>query len=71
MILSATSEITPRPNWAGRPVIVMSVTMVTAVLSGPSATSVPVTVALAVPLPRESRPAASITTWCASSSRST
>jgi hypothetical protein len=71
MILSATSEMTPRPNCAGRPVIVMSVTMVTAVLSGPSATIEPVTVALAVPLPRESRPLASMTTLCASASRVT
>ena len=71
MILSATSEITPRPNCAGFPVIVMSVTMVTAVLSGPSAATMPVTVAFAVPLPRESRPLASITTSCAASSRET
>src|SRR5690606_32902570 len=68
MILSATSEMTPRPNWAGRPVMVMSVTIVTAVRFGPSATIVPVTVALAVPLPRASRPLASMTTlWFASS----
>jgi hypothetical protein len=68
MILSATSEMTPRPNWAGRPVMVMSVTIVTAVRFGPSATIVPVTVAFAVPLPRESRPVASMTTlWLASS----
>ena len=70
MILSATSEITPRPNCAGRPVIFMSVTIVTAVLSGPSAVMVPVTVASAVPLPRESRPLASMTTRWAASSRS-
>lgn len=71
MILSATSEITPRPNCAGRPVMVMSVTIVTSVLSGPSAVIEPVTVAFAVPLPRESRPVASMTTRCVASSRST
>ena len=51
--------------------MVMSVTMVTAVLSGPSEDIVPVTVALAVPLPRESRPLASMTTVCVLSSRLT
>ena len=71
MILSATSEITPRPNCAGFPVIVMSVTIETAVRSAPSAASEAVTVALAVPLPRESRPVASMTTSCAASSRET
>ena len=71
MILSATSEITPRPNCAGFPVIVMSVTIETAVLSGPSAASEAVTFALAVPLPRESRPVASMTTSWAASSRET
>ena len=71
MILSATSEITPRPNCAGFPVIVMSVIIETTVRSAASATMDAVTVAFAVPLPRESRPLASITTSWASSSRET
>ena len=50
--------------------IFMSVAIVTFVLSGPSAIIVPVTVASAVPLPRESRPLASMTTRWAASSRS-
>src|SRR5207237_5115624 len=43
-----TSAITPRPNWAARPVIARSVTTVTRVPL-PSDTRVAVTVALALP----------------------
>ena len=48
MILSATSEMTPRPNWATLPVTARSVSTVTLVPS-PSATSCAVIVALALP----------------------
>src|SRR6266508_1515714 len=59
--LPPTSEIMPRPNWAGLPVIDRSVCTEPAV-SSPSARSDTVTVAAAVPLPRESLPEALITT---------
>ena len=71
MILSATSEMTPRPNCAGRPVMVMSVTIVTAVLSGPSATIVPVTVALGGAVAAGVAPAGVDDDLVAASSRST
>src|SRR3982750_3596298 len=60
----------PRPNWAGRPVTVRSVITRTAVRS-PSAASVAVTVAAAVPADRMSFPVASTTIRWAASSRST
>ena len=55
--LVLTSAITPRPNWAARPVMARSVTTVTRVPLS-SGTSVAVMVALALPCPRVSRPSA-------------
>ena len=68
--LSETSCMTPRPNWAGLPVTLRSVTTRTRV-SEPSGSMVIVTVAPAVPLPRLSLPLASMTARCPASSRST
>ena len=68
--LLPTSVITPRPNCAGRPVMFRSVTTSTRVVS-PSAASVAVMIAAAVPLPRWSLPRASMTARCAASSFST
>jgi hypothetical protein len=68
-ILPATSVITPRPNWAGRPVMVRSLETCARV-PVPSAVSVTVTTADAVPLPRWSLPRASRTTRCAAGSLS-
>ncbi len=65
--LLPTSVITPRPNWAGRPVMVRSVTTSTRVPE-PSGTRTAVTTDAAVPLPRWSLPRDSITArWAASS----
>ena len=62
-----TSVITPRPNWAGRPVMFRSVSTLTRV-ELPSSCSCAVTMAAAVPLPRWSLPRASMTAlWVASS----
>jgi hypothetical protein len=59
--------MTPRPNWAGRPVMFRSVSTFTRV-AAPSAASVAVMTAAAVPLPRWSLPLASMTArWAASS----
>ena len=69
-ILSPTSAMTPRPNWAGLPVICISVRTLTFVLP-PSSVIVSVALADAVPLPRESRPWASTTTLWLVRSRST
>src|SRR5690606_26340989 len=65
-----TSAITPRPNWATRPVTVRSVTTDTAVPS-PSGWSWAVMVAAALPWPRVSRPSARSTIRRAASSFST
>src|SRR5438067_841535 len=62
--------MTPRPNWATRPVTVRSVVTVTLVPS-PSATRRAVIVALALPWPRVSRPSARSTALPPASSRST
>ena len=62
-----TSAITPRPNWAGRPVTVIVVCTTTRVWPA-SSLSVEVIVAAAVPLPRVSLPDASRTTFRACSS---
>src|SRR5437763_1135553 len=64
---AATSAITPRPNCAGLPVTLRSVRTCTFVVE-PSPTSCAVTVAPAVPLPRDSLPLASMTARCAASS---
>jgi hypothetical protein len=56
-----TSAMTPRPNWAGRPVTVMLVRTRTRVCPA-SSVSEEVIVAAAVPLPRVSLPDASSTT---------
>ena len=69
--LPPTSTITPRPNWAGRPVTFIVVCMVALVASPPdSGSSVARTVAEAVPAPRVSLPEASSTITLASGSRS-
>ena len=68
MSLAATSVMTPRPNCAGRPVTLRSVTTCTLV-EPPASVSCAVTVAPAVPLPRASLPEASMTARCAASSR--
>ena len=69
--LPPTSTITPRPNWAGRPVTFIVVCMVTLVASpDASGSSDARTVAEAVPAPRVSLPDASITTTWAAGSRS-
>src|SRR4051794_41101778 len=60
--LLPTSVITPRPNWAGRPVMLRSVSTFTRVIA-PSAARFAVMVAAAVPLPRWSLPRASMTAW--------
>ena len=67
--LALTSAITPRPNWAGRPVTFSEVWTVTSVWS-PSPCSSERTVAAAVPAPRVSLPDASKVTTPASRSRS-
>ncbi len=59
-ILPPTSEIMPRPNWAGLPVTFRSVATAPFV-ELPSAVSVTVTVAAAVPAPRASLPEALMT----------
>ena len=59
--LSETSCITPRPNWAGLPVIARSVTTSTSVRPGAASLIDRVTFAPAVPLPRLSLPLASTT----------
>ena len=59
--LLPTSSITPRPNWAGFPVIARSVVTTTLVAVPPSSCICAVMVALAVPLPRASLACASIT----------
>jgi hypothetical protein len=56
----ATSDITPRPNWAGRPVTFSEVCTTTRVWS-PLSSSRACTVADAVPAPLVSLPAACIT----------
>jgi hypothetical protein len=61
--------MTPRPNWAGRPVTFMAVWMSTLVPVG-SGASVAVTSAEAVPAPRVSLPEASSATRRASQLRS-
>jgi hypothetical protein len=68
--LLPTSVMTPRPNWAGRPVMFRSVRTSTRVVS-PSALSWAVMSAAAVPLPRWSLPRPSMTALCAASSFST
>ncbi len=69
--LPPTSTMTPRPNWAGRPVTFIVVCMVTWVpLPEASGASDARTVADAVPAPRVSLPEASISTMWASGSRS-
>ena len=50
---SLTSEITPPPNWAGRPVIDRSVSTWMSVML-PVSVKAAVTSAVAVPLPRRS-----------------
>jgi hypothetical protein len=62
--------MTPRPNCAGRPVMLRSVSTSTRV-ADPSAASRAVITAAAVPLPRWSLPLASMTALCADSSFST
>ena len=69
--LSDTSWMTPRPNWAGLPVIARSVTTVTSVEPPPASAIEAVTVAPAVPLPRLSLPFASTTNRLAAASFST
>lgn len=67
MSRSLTSATTLRPNWAGLPVMVRSVDTLTSV-TPPASVAVAVIWALAVPLPRTSRPAAEATMrWRASS----
>ena len=69
--LLPTSTITPRPNWAGRPVTFIVVCMLAVVPSPPdSGSSVARTVAEAVPAPRVSLPEASSKITLASGSRS-
>ena len=68
--LSLTSCITPRPNWAGLPVMARSVSTSTRV-EAPASVIVAMTCAPAVPLPRLSLPLASITIRRADSSFST
>ena len=69
--LPPTSTITPRPNWAGRPVTFIVVCMVALVPSPPgSGSSIARTVAEAVPAPRVSLPEASSRITLASGSRS-
>ena len=69
--LLPTSIITPRPNWAGRPVTFIVVCMLAVVPSPPdSGSSVARTVAEAVPAPRVSLPEASSKITLASGSRS-
>ncbi len=63
--------MTPRPNCAGRPVMVRSVVMVTSVRSSASAFAVAFTVMDAVDPERAAFPDASITARCAASSAST
>ena len=70
MILPPTSAITPRPNWAGRPVTFIVVCTVTRVWPPPSSASHEWTVAEAVPAPRVSLPDASSLMDRACSSRS-
>jgi hypothetical protein len=66
--LPDTSTSTPRPNCATFPVMVRSVTTLTAVAPSPSATNVAVINAEALPWPRVSRPSAfSTATWAESS----
>jgi hypothetical protein len=60
MSRSLTSATTLRPNWAGLPVMFRSVTTLTSV-TPPASVKTAVTWALAVPLPRISRPAADAT----------
>ncbi len=63
--------MTPRPNWAGRPVTFIVVCMMTLVASPDGSGSRDArTVAEAVPAPRVSLPEASTTTNLASGSRS-
>ncbi len=63
--------MTPRPNWAGRPVMFIVVCMLTAVAwPADSGTREAWTVAEAVPAPRVSLPDASSTMTWASPSRS-
>ena len=63
--------MTPRPNWAGRPVTFIVVCMVTSVPDpDASGASEARTVADAVPAPRVSLPAASTTTTRVSGLRS-
>ncbi len=69
MIRPPTSAITPRPNWAGRPVTVMVVRTSTRVWPASSCSEERI-VAEAVPLPRVSLPDASSTTVLVASSRS-
>ncbi len=71
MIRPPTSAMTPRPNWAGRPVTVIEVCTVTLVWPPPSSCNVERTVAEAVPLPRVSFPDPSSTTVRVFSSFST
>ena len=69
--LPPTSTMTPRPNWAGRPVTFIVVCMMTLVASPDGSGSRDArTVAEAVPAPRVSLPEASTTTNLASGSRS-
>ena len=69
--LPPTSTITPRPNWAGRPVTFIVVCMLTWVPDPEgSGTMEARTVADAVPAPRVSLPDASTTATRASGSRS-
>ena len=70
MIRPLTSAMTPRPNWAGRPVTLIVVCTTTLVWP-PSSCSVERMVAEAVPAPRVSFPDASSVTVRACSSRST
>ena len=69
MIRPPTSCSTPRPNCAGRPVTLRSVSTTTLVSLSPVGSSRACTVAPAVPLPRLSVPFASSTTRRAASSR--
>ncbi len=69
--LSETSCITPRPNWAGLPVMLRSVATLTSVALPPESFIVAVTSAPAVPLPRLSLPLASTTNLPAAWSFST
>lgn len=61
MSRSLTSATTPRPNWAGLPVMSRSVTTLTSV-APPMSVMTALTRALALPLPRTSRPAATAMT---------